>query len=113
MPALASVGGLVNTALLVVIPQVAGGADIHSVTVLGINQDFRDVFRVFQANVGPVLSAISGFVNAISNRNAVSHPRLAGADPNNFGIRGIDSDRADGLNVLAVENRFECGATIY
>ena len=92
---------------------MTGCADINTVTVLGIDQDFCDVLSILQANVRPVLSAVSGLVNSISNRNAVPHPRLASADPNDFGICGINGDRSDGLHRLAVENRFEHGAAIH
>src|SRR6266550_1303136 len=76
-PGLAAIGSFINPALLVVIPQVTGSADVHSVTVLGIDQNFRNVLRILQANIGPVLPAVGGLVNSISNRNAVPNPRLA------------------------------------
>src|SRR5256885_682559 len=109
LPVLASVRGLINTALVIVIPQVTSGADINAVTVLGIDQDLCNVLSVLQTNVGPVLSAVGGLVDPISNRNAVPHPRLASTDPNNFGVCRVNSDRPDRLHGLAVENRFERG----
>src|SRR5438552_11260285 len=60
-PGLAAIVSSINTSLFVVIPQVTGSADKNGVTVLGIDQNFRDVFSILQANVGPVLPAVGGF----------------------------------------------------
>ena len=76
-PRLPAIRGQVDSALLVVIPQVAGGADQDAIAVFGIDQDFRDVLGVVQPHVGPVLAAVGGLVDPISNRNTVPHPRFS------------------------------------
>ena len=68
---------------------------------------------VFQADIGPVLAAVGGFVNAVADRNAIAHPGFAGANPDDFRVRRIDGDRADRLHRLAVENRLEGRAAIH
>ena len=113
LPGFTAVGGLEDAALVVVIPQVAGGANENGIAVLWIDQDFGDVLGIFQADAGPVLSAVGRFVDAISDRNAVPHPGFAGADPHRLGIGRINREGADGLHILAIENGAESRAPIY
>ena len=91
---------------------MSSGAREHGITVLGIDQNFRNVLRVVQSYIGPVLSAVRRFVNAISDRDAVSHPRLSRAHPYDLRIGRIDSDRANRLRRLPIEYRFEGRTTI-
>ena len=104
LPGLAAVGGLVDAALVVVVPEMSHRADQNVIAVLGIDQNLCDVLAVFQADVGPVLAAVGGLVDAVADRDAVARPGLAGANPDCFRIRGIDGDRADRLRALAVED---------
>ena len=67
VPCLAAVACLIDSAFVVVVPQVAGGAGKHIVAVGGIHQDARDALRVFQANVGPVFATVRGLVNTIAH----------------------------------------------
>ena len=83
--------GLVNAALVVVVPQMAGRADQNVVAIRRIDQNFGDVLGIFQADVGPVLAAVGRFVDAVTDGHAVAHPRFAGADPNCFRIGGINA----------------------
>ena len=105
LPGLAAVVRLVNAALVVVIPQMPQGADQNVIAVGGVYQNLRNVLAVFQADVGPVLPAIRGFINAVADRNAVAHPGFAGSYPDSFRIRGIDRHGADGLHIFPVEYR--------
>ena len=56
-------------------------------------------FVFFEADVGPGGAGVGGFVDAVAGS------LLAGADVDDFGIRGSDGDRADGGDVLLVEDR--------
>jgi hypothetical protein len=104
---------LVNAALIVVVPEMTGGAGQHIVAVAWIYQNLGDVFAVLETNVGPVLAAVSRFVNSVADGNTVAEPRLSGSHPHSFRVRGIDRDCANGLNVFAVENRFESRAAVH
>ncbi len=91
---------------------MAGGAREDRIAVLRIDEDFCDVLGIVQPDRGPVLAAVSGFVNAISDRDAVSHPRLARSHPNNLGIGMINRDGANRLHRLAVKYRLEGGPPV-
>ena len=112
LPRLAAIGGFENTAFVVVVPEVSGCADQYSVAVFWVDRDFCDVLSVFQSNVGPVLAAVSRFVNSVANRDAIARPRLSRAHPNSFRVRWINRHRSDRLHTFAVEHRLIGGAAI-
>ena len=80
---------------------MAGGARQHVITVAWIDQNLGDMLGILQPNVGPVLAAVSGFVNAIADRDAVAHPRFAGAHPDDLRIGRINGDRTNRLHAFA------------
>src|SRR5262249_34661343 len=80
--------------------------------VARIYENFCDAFGLLQSDVGPVLAAVRGLVDAIADRDAVARPRFARADPDDFRVLRIDRDRADGLDGLFVEDRLESRAAI-
>src|SRR6266508_901841 len=111
-PCLAAVRGLVEAALVAVAPKLARSADVDRVRVARVYQNLCDAFGFLQSDVGPVLAAVRGFVDAVANRDAVARPRLARANPDHFGVLRINRDRADGLDRLFVEDRLECRAAV-
>ena len=94
-PRLPAIGGLVNTAVFTVAPQFARDADIHGVAVFRINQYLRNSLGILQTHVDPVFAAVSGLIDSITDRDAVTRPRFSGADPNRFGRLRVNRDRAD------------------
>src|SRR6516162_4439379 len=88
-------------------------AGVNDVAVFRIYQDAGDVLGILQAHIGPVVATIDGLVNTISDRDAVTYPRLARAHPNNFWVGGINRDRANRLHVGLVENGLERRAAIH
>src|SRR5215469_5250857 len=86
---------------------MSGSAYVHRVAVAGINQNAGDALAVVQAYVGPVLAAVGGFVNALSDRGTVTRPAFAGSNPDDLMVRRIDRHRADRLHGLMIEYRFE------
>src|ERR1019366_8569813 len=87
-PRFAAVAGLVDAALGVVIPEVAGGAGVNGVGILRVHQDAGDVLGIFQADIGPVLATVRRFVNAVAHGDAVARPRLAAAHPHDLRVGG-------------------------
>src|SRR5215472_14408308 len=89
---------------------MSGSAYVHRVAIARINQNAGDALGVVQAYVGPVLAAVSGFVNAVSDRGTVARPAFAGSHPDDLMVRRIDRHRADRLHGLMIEYRLEgCG----
>ena len=63
---------------------------------------------VGEADVVPGLAGIGGLVDAVSHDVArTNHPGFAGSGPDRVRIGRRDRERADGLYVLRVEDRFE------
>src|SRR2546421_6637027 len=91
---------------------MTGGTHQNAVAVFGVDQDFGDALRVFQPDVGPVLTAIHRFINAITDGDAIARPRLAGADPYDLRVGGIDCHRTDRLHALVIEHGAEGAAAI-
>ena len=111
-PRLAAVAGFVDAALVVIVPEMSGGAGEDGVAVGGVDEDFGDVLGILEPQVGPVLAAIGGFIDAVPDGDAVANPAFAAAHPDNFGIGGVDGDGADGLHRGVIEHRFETGAGV-
>src|ERR1700731_1617773 len=88
-------------------------ADQYTVSILGIDQDLRDVLAIFESDVGPVLAVVGGLVNAIADRDAVSNPTLTAAHPHRFRVRWINRHRADRLHTLAIKHRLVSRPTIH
>ncbi len=113
VPALASVVGLVESAVGAVAPELAGHAGVDHVGVLRVYRDGDDALGVAQAHVGPALAAVGRLVDAVADGHGVAHPGLARAHPDGLGVRGIDGDGADRLHRLLVEDRPESGAAVH
>ncbi len=111
-PGLSAIAGLVNAALVVVVPQVSCGTRVDDVAVFGIDQNLRDVFGILEAGVLPVFAAVDGFVDAVADRHAVAHPAFPSARPYDLRVGGIDGHRADGLHVGEIEHGLECGSSV-
>src|SRR5882672_5507343 len=111
-PRLSAVGGLVDAALVAVAPELAGHAHVHRARFGRIDEDLHDALGVPQPQVGPVVTAVVGPVDAVADGHAVAHPRFAAADPDHFGVLRINRHRADRLHGLLVEHRFERRATV-
>ena len=80
--------------------------NVNDIRVLGIDDDGRDVFRLFQTHVFPGLPAVKCFVDAIAKRNCVARVRFAGADPNHVRVPRLHGYVADRDGALPLEDRF-------
>src|SRR5205085_927084 len=96
-----------------IVPQLARNAGVNCVAVLWVNDDLDDALGILQPHVGPVLAAVGGFVNAITDGGAIARPRFASTNPNSFRSRGINRDRTDGLHWLLVKDRLISRATVF
>src|SRR6185503_18351789 len=85
-PRLSAVSCHENAPLIIWPEGMTECADINNVRVVRIDNDRGDVFTFFEPHVLPRRSAIGGLVHTIAERDAVSHVRLAGTDPDHIWI---------------------------
>src|SRR5262249_28474544 len=84
----------------------ANRANKDDVRIRGMHDDARDAAGFLQAHVGPVLAGVDGLVDAVAHGIAFADQGiLAGASPDDAGVRRRDGESADGLNGLLVKNR--------
>ena len=112
VPAPAAVGRLVEPAIGTVAPELARRAGIDHVGVARIDGDLRDPLGLLQPHAGPALAAIDRLVDAVSDGNGIARPGLAGPDPEDLGVLGIDLYRSDRLDRLLVEDGLERRAAV-
>src|SRR2546428_3332881 len=112
VPAPAAVGRLVEPAIGTVAPELARRAGIDHVGDARIDGDLRDQIGLLKPHAGPTLAAIDRLVDAVSDGNGIARPGLAGPDPDDLGVPGIDLYRSDRLDRLLVEDRLERRAAV-
>src|SRR6185312_11402413 len=98
LPVLAAVGGAIDPALRIGPVRIAG--------------EFWNLLAIAQAKMGPRLAGISGFVDAVPDREVRAVQPLAAADINNVGIRRRNGNRANGAGGLMVKDGLPCAAVI-
>ena len=101
---LAAVGGAVEAALGVGAVGVAEDGDEELVGIARIDGDLRDLLAVAQAEVGPGLAGVGGFVDAVADGEIGTLESFAAADVDDVGIGGSDGESADGAGGLVVED---------
>src|SRR2546422_6885673 len=111
-PGLAAVGGHENATLVVWSKCVAHCTNVHHLWILWVADDRRDVLGVLESGMLPALAAVSGFVNAVAERNTVAGVRFTGADPDNVGISWLNSDISNRNCALSFKDRFPRKSTI-
>src|SRR6185503_2851093 len=67
---------------------------------------------VRQADAAPTGAAVGGLVDAVAVADAALAVVLAGADPDDQRIAGVEDDAADRVAHLAVEDRLPGGAGV-
>src|SRR5215472_6376693 len=95
-----------DAALLLRTKRLTDRADVDAVRVSRIDHDPRDVPRRVETHVLPRASCVGRLVDAIAERVVrANQPGLTRAGPHGV-VRGRrDGERADGGNVLVVEDR--------
>src|SRR5947209_1617761 len=91
----------------------AGSECVDYMGIAGMHDNAAYAARFHEAHVGPVLSGIGRFVDAVAHHVAVADgPRLPGARPDNVVVGRGNGHGADGLRRLAVEDRGPMRAAI-
>ncbi len=113
LPRLAAVGRAIDAALRLRLEQLPQRADEHAIRIVRVDDDAADVAGFFEAHVLPVVAGVGRLVDAVAHR--VERPdeeRLAGPGPHGVG-RGVgDRERADGGDLLVIEDRLPVHAAV-
>src|SRR5437016_13091716 len=112
LPGLAAIASAENAALGVLAVGVAESSDEGDVGIRGMDDDFADVTRVFQADLVPGFAAVVRTVNAVAEGNVAANASFAGADRDDVGIGFRNRDAADGGSGLLVEKRIPGNAAV-
>src|SRR6185437_9090571 len=100
---LATVGRAEDAALLVRAVGMAKRGDEQAIRVVRVDRDVRDHLRVAQAQVGPGLAGVGGFVHAVAHGEIRADDAGARADVDHIRIRGRHRDRANRAGRLVIE----------
>ena len=73
--------------------------------VARINRQCRNLITVLQSEMSPGFSRIRGFINAVADREIGTVQAFTASHINYAGIGQSDSDCADRLRGLVIENR--------
>ena len=111
-PGLPAIGRPEYAALLVGSPFAAQRAGVDDVRRARVNHDARDLVRLREADVRPVLPRIHRFVHPVANGRVVARISLAGAHVQHVGVARRDGDGTDGGGALLVEDGFEGRARV-
>src|ERR1700722_6368009 len=79
--------------------------DVDDVGIRRMNQNTWNMMRILQAHIGPRLSAIHRFVDAVAPRRALAIVAFSGSHPDNIRFRLRYGYVADGGNPLIVKHR--------
>src|SRR4029077_8465526 len=86
--------------------------NVSDLRFLWIDNDARDGAAIFQADVLPILAAISRSVNAVAPIGRIAVVRFASSNPDDLGIGRRNGDRANGECWLLVEDRIKRHAVV-
>src|SRR5579864_2114142 len=87
LPGLPAIAGAKDSALFVRAERVPDRGNENNVRIVRVDQNLRDVMRIFESNVSPRLSGVDRFVHAIPIRYIASQTWLASTDVNDIRIR--------------------------
>ena len=86
IPALATIGGFEDTALLVFTPQRPQRSGVGNPGLIRVQGDAVDPFRILQADALPALSTIYGLEHAAADRGGVSYIAFSRTDPDDVRV---------------------------
>ena len=109
---LAAVGGAENAALGVGSVGMAEGSDVEAVGVFGIDFNVGDHLGIAKTEVSPALAGVDGFIDTIAGGEIGADDASTGADVDDVGVGGRDSDGADGAGGLGIEEGLPGGTVV-
>src|SRR5689334_12928888 len=113
LPGLATVGGVVDTAILLRCRQAAERTDVDAIGVCRIDQDATDTPAFGQAHVLPRLPAVGRLVHTVAGYiDVTDRPCLTGSRPDCVRLGWSDRQRANRCGFLIIEDGLPLRATI-
>ena len=112
IPGLSAIDRLIYAARSTFGPGRSLNAGIDHLRVVRVYNDAVDVAGVFEADVGPGMPPINGFVHAVARVVAIPGVAFAGAYVNDVWILLINRDIANRMHILRIEERFKGDAAI-
>jgi len=91
---------------------MAKGSNEEAIGIVRIDVDLGGHLRIAQAEMGPGLAGVCGFVNAVAGGQVGADDARAGAYIDDVGVGGRDRDCADGAGGLIVKQRLPGGTII-
>src|SRR2546423_56911 len=91
---------------------MSGDRNQYVVGVARVDGDLRDLLAIAQAEMRPRFTCVSGFVNAITDREIGTVQSFTAADVNHIRVRRRYRDGADGARRLRIKNRLPGAAEI-
>ena len=105
LPGASAVRGAEYAALRVGRVGMAEDRHVDPLRVSRVNPNAGDLARIAQADVGPGLAGVHGFVDAVAEADLGADIGLAGAHVENIRVGGRHGNRSDGGDALLVEDR--------
>ena len=112
LPVRPAVGGLVDAAVLIGAPLAPEDAGVDDVRVLRVDDEARDLVRLLEADVRPVIAAVDGLVHAVAHRRVVARIPFARADVDDVLVARRDGHGPNGASARLVEDRGEGVAAV-
>ena len=106
-PALSSVAGLEHAALGVRAEEMADRGHPHDIRIRRVNEDACDALRLPESRMHERGAAVGALVDTVPERRTLPVVRLARTHVEDIGIGGREGEGADGVRLVAVEDRFE------
>src|SRR5260370_6014327 len=92
VPRLTAVSCFVNPPRFVGTKQVTENRHVNYVGILRIDDDARDGLRILEAHLREGLAAVGRFIDAVTKAGTLAVVGLAGAHPDDFGVRPSNRD---------------------
>ena len=110
LPCVAAISCFENTTLAALAPQRPLSGYPNRFGIVWVNNDFGNVFRIFETFVGPRFAGILTQVNAIAVAHMPAAHIFAGTSPDALVVRWINGQATNGIGSVIIENGIPGGA---